>query len=196
MAIDAGRATILAAAIGATGAIIVALITLAAKDDNKSSSEVAKGLNVRPSAAITLPPSTAPIITPTLAEGSSAAVVDTGPEPDFVKRLKVPLTNYTSIQLSKASIEQSVGVADLYYAPKNEKPTIEGGFAKVSAEVEVQSKDGCLDAVQTRPALEPISRLKVGQAICATRSDWVALLVVTSAPNSEGTLGLQLSFWG
>lgn len=73
-------------------------------------------------------------------------------------------------------------------------------FAKLSTEVETQSKDGCVDAVDTRPTVKPVTNFSAGQAICVVTSSpmsssGVALLVVTSAPDSDGTLGLRLTYW-
>ncbi|XVV16018.1 hypothetical protein ACQP2X_17190 [Actinoplanes sp. CA-131856] len=145
-------------------------------------------------AAASATPTPAPPATSEAEPPTSAP--DAGPEPDFVKNLKVPLTNYTSIQVSQAKVEQSVGVADLYYEPRSDKRSLRGGFAKLSTDVEARSKEGCSDAVETRPTVKPVTRFTKGMAICTTRSGWVALLVVTSVPDSEGTVGLQVTFWG
>lgn len=98
--------------------------------------------------------------------------------------MKVPLTNCTSIQISRAL---SVGAADLYYEPRNGRPSIRRAFAKVSTDVETQSKAGRLDAVETHPTTSPITKLDAGQTMRATQSGGVALLVITS----ESRLGKE-----
>ncbi|WP_436532764.1 hypothetical protein [Actinoplanes sp. HUAS TT8] len=127
---------------------------------------------------------------------SSTDFAETDP-PTFVKDLVVPLTNYTSLSLSTAKIEESRGAADLYYdAPAGGKPRIRDGMGgRTSILIEDPTRQGCQDAVDTRPNTKPITSLKKATRICVTVYDGVALLEVTSAPDADGDLGLRLTYW-
>src|SRR4029453_16265396 len=74
------------------------------------------------------------------------------------------------------------GVADLYYKPQSGRPILVGARADLSTDVQTRSKAGCRDAVETRPTTKAITKFSKGDAICAKRFGYVALLVVTFAP--------------
>ncbi|GAA0536610.1 hypothetical protein GCM10010172_17480 [Paractinoplanes ferrugineus] len=190
MAVDPGRATIISAVIAGVAAIAVAVVTVAVKsDDNSTANKATKSPVVAVTTTAVVPP-------PTTTDGGTTTD-DTGPAPDFTKDLKIPLLNYMSIFLRTGEVVQGKGTADLYYGPQR---SIRTSFSQLSSDVEARTKAGCEDAVATRPAGKSITKLDTGQAICVVPSSLmagggVALLVVTSAPDSSGTIGLRLSYW-
>jgi len=185
------RATIVAAwitgGLAILGTIIGAVLVHSGSSSNPEPSHITQAVPTSNASA-------GPITT----AGNDAAAVNKPRVTQLVLPLPASHLDYTGLFLDKPKLQEN-GMADVYYqrSEADEEPTIRPR-SDISTNVSGTDpgKQECLDAIATAKTITPVRDLRVGTRLCvSTGGGGVALLSVTQAPDSDGTMKVTESYW-